>query len=95
MSAKTKDSRPISRSSGSPLNDRRAVVGSSGRPERGMIIDSGAKQIGSILGTVYRPEKGQNKLTTSGGMKFDVDAMKDKSIGRLDESSGGPTPGED
>ena len=89
MSAKTRDSRAVSRSSGKPLEDRRAVVGSSGRPEKGMVLDSGAKQIAEVLGRHDRASgpAGRQAIRTTGGMRFDVDAMKDHSIGRLDEGS--------
>jgi hypothetical protein len=89
MSAKTQDKRPISRSSGSPLSDRRAVVGSSGRPEEGMVLRSGAKQVAQALGKYDRPSgpHGQDTLRTGGGMKFNVSDMVDKSIGGPPDSS--------
>ncbi len=89
MSAKTRDSRPISRSSGAPLSDRRAVVGSSGRPEQGMVLKSGAAQVAQVLGKHDRPSgpHGQDNMSAGGGgMKFNVSDMQDKSIGRLDAS---------
>lgn len=89
MSAKTRDSRAVSRSSGKPLENRRAVVGSSGRPEKGMVLDSGAKQIAEVLGNKDRASgpAGRQSIRTGGGMKFNVSDMVDHSIGRLDEGS--------
>lgn len=89
MSAKTRDSRAISRSSGKPFEDRRAVVGSSGRPEKGFVLDSGAKQIAEVLGRHDRASgpAGKQAVRTGGGMRFNVSDMVDHSIGRLDEGS--------
>ena len=57
--------------------DDRAVVGSSGKPLKGMVLESGTKEISKRLGRYTAPDM---DLRTSGG-HLDVDAMKDKSIG--------------
>ena len=84
VSAKTGDKRPISRSSGAPLNDRRAVVGSSGKPLPGMILESGAKQVGQILGKYTTHGEG---MRTSGDGHFNVSDIQDKSIGAPPDGS--------
>jgi len=86
MSAKTGDQRAISRSSGKPLNDRRAVVGSTGKPLPGMILDSGAKQVGQILGKYSTHPEG---IRTSGDGHFNVSDLEDKSIGAPGDGSQG------
>lgn len=58
--------------------DERAVVGASGRPEPGMVLKSGAKEIAKKLGCYSTADR---DLRTNGG-HFDVDSMKDQSIGR-------------
>jgi hypothetical protein len=56
--------------------DDRAVVGASGRPLPGMVLESGAKQMRNKLGQyTIAPEP-----KMSGGMQFDMSAMKDHSI---------------
>ena len=89
MSAKLNDKRPAVRSSGAPLSDRRAVVGSSGKPLPGMILESGAATVAKKLGTNDRPSgpHGQDTAKGLGGMRFNVDAMEDKSIGRAPDPS--------
>ena len=57
--------------------DDRAVVGSSGRPLKGMVLESGTKEISKRLGRYTRPN---DDLRTTGG-HFNVDEMQDKSIG--------------
>lgn len=85
MSVKHGDSRPIVRSSGAPLSDRRAVVGSSGRPLEGMVMRSGTNDVAKKLGQYSR----KGDVRTSGGMRFDVDAIEDKSIGAPGDGSEG------
>ena len=91
MSARTRDQRPVSRGSKEPPSaaNRRAVVGSSGRPEKGFVLDSGAKQIAEVLGRKDRPSgpHGQDTMRGGGGVRFNVSDMVDRSIGRLDEGS--------
>lgn len=83
MSAKVGDTRAISKSSGQPLNSRRAIVGSSGKPLEGMCLDSGAHTVAKVLGKHDRPSgpHGQDTMRSGGGMKFNVSDMVDKSIG--------------
>jgi len=61
--------------------DNRAVVGSSGKPLPGMTLTSGAKTIAKVLGCYDRPSgpHGQDTMR-SGGMKFNVSDMEDKSL---------------
>jgi hypothetical protein len=90
MAAKTGDQRPISRASGNPRSDRRAVVGASGRPEKGFVLDSGARKVAEALGrhdTPSGPRSRDLKTVGGGGVRFDVYGMRDQSIGRLDEGS--------
>ena len=63
--------------------DDRATIGASGRPERGMVLDSGARTIRNKLGQ-YEPH---NNFSTRPGVKFDVDGMRDMSIGKAPDPS--------
>ena len=78
MSAKHGDKRPIVQSSGAPLKERRAVVGSSGRPLEGMVLESGAQTVASVLGNYTTHPEG---IRTKGDGHFNVSNMEDKSIG--------------
>ena len=62
--------------------DNRAVVGASGRPLPGMILESGAKQMRNLLGQ-YTIAK---DLRTTGG-HFNVSDMTDVSIGAPPDGS--------
>lgn len=42
--------------------DNRAVVGASGKPEKGMILDSGAKTVAKVLGNTSAPS-GSKRVT--------------------------------
>lgn len=54
--------------------DKRAVVGSSGKPLPGMVLESGSKQMRNKLGQyTTHPEP---KLR--GGMQFDMSSMQDQ-----------------
>lgn len=64
--------------------DDRAVVGASGRPLPGMVLESGAKQIGRILGQYT---VGKDVRTTPGGVQFNVSDCKDVSIGAPGDGS--------
>jgi hypothetical protein len=56
--------------------DDRAVVGASGRPLKGMVLESGTPQVRDALGryTIAKEPK------MRGGAQFDMSAMKDHSI---------------
>lgn len=56
--------------------DNRAVVGSSGRPLPGMILESGTKQVAQKLGK-YTTHKEGARYSSSG---FDMSDMRDVSI---------------
>jgi hypothetical protein len=67
--------------------DDRAVVGSSGKPLKGMVLESGTKQVRNALGQyTIAPEPKMR-----GGVQFDIG--KDESIGGKapDGSEGGKT----
>jgi hypothetical protein len=66
--------------------DNRAVVGASGKPLPGMVLESGAKTIRNKLGQYARSSVGQTNLRTSGA-HFDVDGMRDVSIGAVKDPS--------
>lgn len=85
MSVKHGDTRPISRGVGVPQSDRRAVVGSSGRPREGMVMRSGTNDVAKKLGQYSRGDS----VKTTGSMNFDVDAIKDVSIGTPGDGSEG------
>ena len=85
MSVKHGDTRPIARGGGSPAYERRAVVGSSGRPREGMVMRSGTQDVAKTLGKYSR----KDGFRTSGAMSFDVDAIKDQSIGAPGDGSEG------
>jgi hypothetical protein len=56
--------------------DNRAVVGSSGRPLPGMVLESGTKQMRNKLGQyTISPEP-----KFRGGVQFDMSEMHDRSI---------------
>ena len=57
--------------------DDRAVVGSSGRPLPGMILESGTKQVAQKLGKYTTHKEGARYSSASG---FDMSDMKDVSI---------------
>ena len=90
MSVKTGDARPIVRSSGKPLPDRRAVVGSSGRPEEGMVLRSGTATVAKVLGQYSSSDSADSAVRTgemNKGMRFNVGAMTDQSIGAPGDGS--------
>jgi hypothetical protein len=69
--------------------DDRAVVGSSGKPLKGMVLESGTKQVRNALGQyTIAPEPKMR-----GGVQFDLSRAKDESIGGKapDGSEGGKT----
>jgi hypothetical protein len=57
--------------------DNRAVVGSSGRPLPGMVLESGTKQVAQKLGKYTTHPEG---VRFKGGSGFDMSDMKDVSI---------------
>ena len=61
--------------------DDRAVVGASGKPLPGMILESGTKTIAKKLGCYDRPSgpHGQDTMK-SGGAHFNVSDMEDRSL---------------
>jgi hypothetical protein len=63
--------------------DERAVVGSSGRPLKGMVLESGAKTVAAKLGK-YSIGKG---VRTSGDGHFNVSDITDSSIGAPPDGS--------
>ena len=63
--------------------DDRAVIGASGRPLPGMILESGTKQMRNKLGQyTIAPEP---KLR--GGVQFDLSTLTDQSIGAPGDGS--------
>jgi hypothetical protein len=65
--------------------DNRAVVGSSGRPLPGMVLESGTKQMRNKLGQYTTHPEGMR--TSGGGMQFNVSDCKDVSIGAPPDGS--------
>jgi hypothetical protein len=57
--------------------DNRAVVGSSGRPLPGMVLESGTKQVAQKLGKYTTHKEGAR---FEGAMQFDMSSMVDHSI---------------
>ena len=57
--------------------DNRAVVGASGKPLKGMVLESGTPQVRDALGryTIEKPVKFR------GGVQFDLSKATDVSIG--------------
>jgi hypothetical protein len=53
--------------------DNRAVIGASGRPEVGMVLESGTKTIAKILGNRDAPSGSKSGTQ---GQKFDVEGMQ-------------------
>jgi hypothetical protein len=64
--------------------DDRAVVGASGRPERGMVLQSGAKTVAAVLGRYTTHPEG---IRTKGDGHFNVSDCKDQSIGAPPDGS--------
>lgn len=63
--------------------DDRAVVGASGRPLPGMVLESGTKQMRNKLGQyTIAPEPKMR-----GGVQFDLSKMTDQSIGKPPDGS--------
>jgi hypothetical protein len=63
--------------------DDRATVGASGRPLKGMVLQSGAKTVATTLGCYTRPEG----MRTKGDGHFNVSDCVDKSIGAPPDGS--------
>ena len=90
MSTKQGDRRPIVRGGGQPDYERRAVVGASGKPREGMILESGAQTVAKVLGRYTRSDR---DVRTTGG-HFNVSDLTDVSIGAPgDGSEGGSVKG--
>lgn len=41
--------------------DNRAVVGASGKPEKGMVLESGARTVAKVLGSTSAPSRGKRE----------------------------------
>jgi hypothetical protein len=63
--------------------DNRAVVGSSGRPLKGMVLESGVKTVAAKLGK-YSTQK---DVRTKGDGHFNVSDCTDQSIGAPQDGS--------